>query len=28
VLITARVQASNGRQTMQATVRFRTMQCD
>jgi hypothetical protein len=28
VLITARVQASNGRQTMQATVRFRTMHCD
>jgi hypothetical protein len=28
VFITARVQASNGRQTMQATVRFRTMRCD
>ncbi len=28
VLITARVQASNGQQTMQATVRFRTIRCD
>ncbi|HEY2713517.1 MAG TPA: PKD domain-containing protein [Chthoniobacterales bacterium] len=28
VVITARVQASNGRETVQATVRFRTMDCD